>query len=146
MKNHILTLLYIFILGFTGCTGNSQSNDRGIENGVNIVQVINFHSNYRCVTCDAIEKQSRETIENNFKDELGEGILIFKTVNVNEKANYKLAEEFEASGTALFIHILVDGQSEKVNLTQFAFMNARSDDGSFEKRLVGEIQKALKKL
>ena len=146
MKNHILTLLYIFILGFTGCTGNSQSNDQGIENGVNIVQVINFHSNYRCVTCNAIEKQSRETIENNFKDELGEGTLIFKTVNVTEKTNYKLAEEFEASGTALFIHILVDGQSEKVNLTQFAFMNARSDDGAFEKRLVGEIQKALKKL
>ena len=146
MKNHMLTLFFVFILGFTGCTGNSQSNDQNIENGVNIVQVINFHSDYRCVTCDAIEKQSRATIENNFKDELGTGALIFKTVNVDEKVNNKLAEEFEAYGTALFIHILVDGKSEKINLTQFAFMNARGDNGAFEKRLVSELQKALKKL
>ena len=146
MKNHMFTLSTILILGLASCSGNAQNNDQSTEKVENIIQVIDFHSTNRCMTCNAIEKQSRETIENNFKNELGAGTIIFKTVNIDEEANHKLAEEFEASGTSLFINILVDGQSEKVDMTQFAFMNARNDSEKFEKGLVTEIQKALVKL
>ena len=146
MKNHMFTLSTIFILGLASCSGNAQNNDQSTEKFENVIQVIDFHSTKRCLTCNAIEKQSRETIENNFKNELGAGTIIFKTVNIDEEVNFKLAEEFEASGTSLFINILVDGQSEKVDMTQFAFMNARNDAEKFEKGLVTEIQKALVKL
>lgn len=142
----MLTLSFIFVLGFAACTGNAQNNNQNAVQDKNIVQVIDFHSTKRCPTCNAIEKQSRETIEKNFKAELGNGTIIFKTVNIDEEANSKLAEEFEASGTSLFINILVNGQSEKVDLTQFAFMNARNDEGKFQKGLVTELEKALKKL
>ena len=146
MKNHMFTLSIIFILGLASCDGNAQNNNQSTEKGENVIQVIDFHSTKRCLTCNAIEKQSLETIEKNFKNELGAGTIIFKTVNIDEEANFKLAEEFEASGTSLFINILVDGQSEKVDMTQFAFMNARNDSEKFEKGLVNELQKALQKL
>jgi hypothetical protein len=146
MKNHMLSLSVIFILGFAACTANAQNKVQSAAQDKNIIQVIDFHSTKRCLTCNAIEKQSRETIEKNFKDELVDGTIIFKTVNIDEEANAQLAEEFEASGTSLFINILVDGQSEKVDLTQFAFMNARREDDKFEKGLVSELEKALKKI
>lgn len=146
MKNHMFTLSIIFILGLASCDGNAQNNNQSTEKDENVIQVIDFHSTKRCLTCNAIEKQSLETIEKNFKNELGAGTIIFKTVNIDEEANFKLAEEFEASGTSLFINILVDGQSEKVDMTQFAFMNARNDSEKFEKGLVNELQKALQKL
>ena len=146
MKNHMFTLSIIFILGLASCDGNAQNNNQSTVKDENVIQVIDFHSTKRCLTCNAIEKQSLETIEKNFKNELGAGTIIFKTVNIDEEANFKLAEEFEASGTSLFINILVDGQSEKVDMTQFAFMNARNDSEKFEKGLVNELQKALQKL
>ena len=146
MKNHMFILSIIFILGLASCDGNAQNNNQSTEKDENVIQVIDFHSTKRCLTCNAIEKQSLETIEKNFKNELGSGTIIFKTVNIDEEANFKLAEEFEASGTSLFINILVDGQSEKVDMTQFAFMNARNDSEKFEKGLVNELQKALQKL
>lgn len=142
----MLSLSVIFILGFVACTGNAQNKDQSAAQDKNIIQVIDFHSTKRCLTCNAIEKQSRETIEKNFKDEFVDGTIIFKTVNIDEDANVQLAEEFEAPGTSLFINILVDGQSEKVDLTQFAFMNARSNKDKFEKGLVTELEKALKRL
>ena len=146
MKNHMLTLSFIFMLGFAACTGNAQNNNQSSVQDKNVIQVIDFHSTKRCLTCNAIEKQSLETIKKNFNDELVDGTIIFKTVNIDEDANSKLAEEFEASGTSLFINILVDGQSEKVDLTQFAFMNARNNEVKFEEGLVIELEKALKKL
>ncbi len=41
-----------------------------------------FHGNVRCPTCHKMEQYTKEAIEKNFKDELANGLLVVKTVNV----------------------------------------------------------------
>ncbi|MFP4092438.1 MAG: nitrophenyl compound nitroreductase subunit ArsF family protein, partial [Cyclobacteriaceae bacterium] len=90
---------------------------------------------------------TRQTLEQQFKDELEAGTLVFKTVNVDEEANYELAREFEASGTALFVQaIFADGSKQKTNLTQTAFMKARATDGQFEQELSSVVSEALQQV
>ena len=144
MKRSIVSCLSILVLVLTACTGIAQKENQKIQHAV--IQVIDFHSTHRCMTCNAIEKQSKLVLEKYFKSELEKGLITFQTINVDEDENYNLAEEFEASGTALFLNVLRNGISTKINLTDFAFLNATSDDGSFEKGFKNELDKALKML
>lgn len=142
MKNLRTTLFFLLTFGLGAFTVNAQS-DNNQASQQDVIQVIDFHSTHRCMTCNAIENKTEATLNKYFKQEMNDGLITFQTVNVDEDENSDLAEEFEAAGTALFIHVLKDGNSTKVDLTEFAFMNATSDDNSFEQGLKDEVQKAL---
>jgi hypothetical protein len=143
MKNLHLIIILIWSITFMACNGNAQTDEQSSTNKSTYIQVIDFHTTHRCVTCKAIEKQAIDALNNHFKSELDNGIVTFQTINIDDESNYAIAEEFEASGTALFINIISNGISTKVDLTQFSFMNAMSEDDSFEKGFVEEINKAL---
>ncbi|MDZ7846995.1 MAG: nitrophenyl compound nitroreductase subunit ArsF family protein [Owenweeksia sp.] len=119
MKNSILSLMMLTGIAFFGFATSAQAQSGTTSK--NRIEVIDFHSTHRCMTCNAIEKQTRDVLKEHFANEMKAGTIVFRTVNVDDEENYKLAEEFEASGTALFIRIWKDGRAEKVNLTEFAF-------------------------
>lgn len=48
--------------------------------------------------------------------------MAFKLVNIDDAKNAKIAEKFEAAGTAVFIYNSKTGK--KKDMTDFAFMNA----------------------
>ncbi len=146
MKYLKLSLLLFWSMTFMACNGTAQTDEQNTANNENLIQVIDFHTTHRCVTCKAIEQGAIDALNKNFKKELDAGMITFQTVNVDNESNYAIAEEFEASGTALFINIISNGNSTKVDLTQFGFMNATADDDSFEKGFVEEINKALESL
>ena len=91
------------------------------------IELIQFHSENRCMTCNKIETNSLETLK------AIEGIS-FRLVNVDE--NEEEANSFEAAGTALFLHNKETGV--KKELTDFAFMNA-GDQEKFMNGLREEI-------
>lgn len=105
------------------------------------VEVIDFHSTHRCKTCLAIEKTTKTALEEEFPKELKSGKVVFKTVDVDDPKNAKIAEQFEAAGTALWIYRA--DKKIKVDLTDFAFMNAKNVDKLGE-RIKSEVKKALK--
>ncbi len=94
------------------------------------IQVIQFHSEHRCMTCNKIETLTRETVS-------GLVNLPFSLVNVDDAANEKQADAFEAAGTALYLYNPKTGA--KKDLTDFAFMNARNDE-NFKKGLAEAIE------
>jgi hypothetical protein len=79
------------------------------------VEIIQFHSEHRCVTCLKIEELTKEAV-NAYTG------MTFKLVNIDDAKNEKMAEQFEAAGTALFIYNPKTGK--KKDMTDFAFMNA----------------------
>ncbi len=79
------------------------------------VEIIQFHSEHRCVTCLKIEELTKEAV----KSYNG---MSFKLVNVDDVKNEKMAEKFEAAGTAVFIYNPKTGK--KKDMTDFAFMNS----------------------
>ena len=74
------------------------------------------------------------------------GTVTFQVINVDKKENLEISEEFQAYGTSLYLNIVKDGKSEKIDLTDFAFTYARDKDDSFKKGFVEEMNKALDKL
>lgn len=54
-----------------------------------------FHGNVRCPTCEAIEAQSLEVVENDFTQELESGKLAWKVLNYEDPASSDLAAEFD---------------------------------------------------
>jgi hypothetical protein len=128
MKNNILTLaLSIFAFVFFTINATAQKQQTKIE-------IIQFHSEHRCMTCNKIEKLTRETLKD-FPS------VPFSLVNVDDVKNEKKATQFEATGTALFLYNPKTGK--KKNLTDFAFMNA-GNEAKFQKELTKEIQLFLK--
>ena len=74
------------------------------------VQVFTFHATQRCTTCIAIGKLSEETIKEYYQDELKTGKIEVREINIDLPENKELAAKFQASGSALKINAIYDGQ------------------------------------
>ncbi|MCF7908276.1 MAG: nitrophenyl compound nitroreductase subunit ArsF family protein [Candidatus Omnitrophica bacterium] len=72
-----------------------------------------FHGNARCVTCYKMEQYAKEAIEENFKDELVKGLLVFKEVNIEEKENKHFVDEYQLYTKTLVISYIEDGKEIK---------------------------------
>lgn len=129
----ILSLLTISLFLFS-CTGKAQNKTSENQVKKNSIEVIDFHSTNRCMTCKAIEANTKYTLDMYFADELKSGKITFKIVNVDKEENEKFAEKFEASGTALFLNVVKDGKEKHVDLTNFAFMKG-NDQKAFSDEL-----------
>ena len=53
-----------------------------------------FHTTYRCASCRAIEAYSREAIESAFAEQLKDGRLVWKVVNVEVKGNEHFVKDY----------------------------------------------------
>ncbi|WP_317173922.1 nitrophenyl compound nitroreductase subunit ArsF family protein [Tenacibaculum piscium] len=109
------------------------------------MEVLDFHSTHRCMTCNAIEANTKYTLNTYFAKELKENKITFQVINVDEKKNEKIAEKFEASGTSLILNVIKNGKETQINLTDFAFMNG-NDQEAFSKELKDKINAELKML
>ena len=137
----LFSILAFGLLMLTANVNAQTTNEKMIDK----IEVIDFHSTHRCITCNAIEMHTRYTLKKYFADELKSGKITFQVINVDKEKNYKLAEKFEASGTSLFLNVIAKGKETKINLTQFAFMKGREKD-IFMTGLKEKIEKELKTL
>jgi hypothetical protein len=128
--------LSIALLTFaTLLISNSEAQQSTKKVAASTIQVIQFHSEHRCVTCLKIEKLTRITLTNYFPS------IPFSLVNVEDKKNKKMAEQFEATGTALYLYNPKTGK--KKDLTDFAFMKA-GNEKLFDAGLKKHIEEFLK--
>jgi phosphoribosylanthranilate isomerase len=136
MKRNIIAALSLMLAFlFSSCNSEAQNTAQAYKTTAKAkVEVIQFHSEHRCETCLKIEEMTRETLK-------GYPSIPFSFVNVDDEKNEKKAEQFEAFGTALFLYNPKTG--EKLELTDFAFMNAHDKD-KFVKGLKKYIDDFLK--
>ena len=138
------TVLTISLL-LASCNDQNKSNDNALDQSISKIEVLDFHSTHRCMTCNAIEENTKYTLNTYFSKELKADKIIFQVINVDEKQNEKIAEKFEASGTALILNVIKKGKETQINLTDFAFMNG-NDQEAFSKELKVKIDAELKTL
>ncbi|HQV39809.1 MAG: hypothetical protein IPO60_08460 [Flavobacteriales bacterium] len=138
---HLLHLSALTLgLLFTACSSNAQQPTTSTSSAVATrIDVIEFHSEHRCETCINIEAMAREVLNTGFATQMRDGTITFRLVNVEEKANAKMAEEFGAYGTALFLDVHKNGTDEKVDLTEWAFMKA-NDAVAFKAELTQKLR------
>jgi hypothetical protein len=69
-----------------------------------------LHTTFRCASCRKIEAFTKEAIETGFADELKDGRLVFRVVNVEEKGNEHFVKDFKIFTKSV---VLVDERSGK---------------------------------
>lgn len=140
MNSKIITpFMLFFVILFSSCLSEAQNNKEKTSSTATAssaanIEMIQFHSENRCMTCKRIEELTLETLKDY-------PAIPFSLVNVDDKKNEKQAGEFEAFGTALFLFNPETGK--KTNLTEFAFMNAGNKE-KFAAGLKKEIEKFQK--
>ncbi|QZE15729.1 nitrophenyl compound nitroreductase subunit ArsF family protein [Halosquirtibacter laminarini] len=112
-----------------GCGGCSSAQKSDAP-----VKVYYFHATRRCATCQAVEKVSKEAIKNAFGEK-----VTFISVNKDTEKDNPMIEKYHISGQKLLVI-----QGDKVeDLTNLAFMNARTHPEKLESKLVKTIQDKL---
>lgn len=82
------------------------------------VQVFVFHSNNRCYSCETMGEFTEATIEEFFQNEIKEGRVEFREINVDLPENKEVARKFEATGSSIFINAIIDGEDNIKEETQ----------------------------
>jgi hypothetical protein len=135
LKYLFLSLVTPILLLFTACGSEAQNNKPSSNTASDVnIEVIQFHSEHRCMTCNKIEALTQETLQNYSS-------IPFSLVNVDDSKNAIKAEQFEATGTALFLFNPKTGK--KKDLTEFAFMKAGNKE-EFMEGLKKEIDLFMK--
>lgn len=144
MKNVIL--LMTMCLGLFACgNGNTKGNKAaGEQSKKDRVEVLYFHGKQRCATCTAIEKNAKEAIETTFADELKNGTIVFKSIDISKTENEKIAEKYEVTWSSLFVSKWKDGQESHENLTEYAFGNALTAPDTFKNGVIEKVKTLLK--
>jgi hypothetical protein len=126
---------------------NGQNSDKTMAKNQTIskIEVIDFHSTHRCMTCNAIEASTKYTLQTYFEEEVKAGKITLLVINVDKEENEKIAENFEASGTALFLNVIKEGKEQHIDLTNFAFLKGNQKE-EFAKELKLKIENELKTL
>ena len=105
------------------------------------VEVYYFHAKMRCPTCLAVEEQTKKTLDENFAEDLKSGVIKLMVLNLEEKENKAITEQFEIGWSSLILY--VPESKKTVNLTEDAFANARSHPEDFRKELLEKIKELL---
>jgi hypothetical protein len=69
-----------------------------------------FHSNTRCPTCQAIETQSKESVQKHFASQLGRGEMAWKILNYEQPAVAPLTTKFDVQMPVVVLAKMKGGQ------------------------------------
>jgi len=106
-----------------------------------VVEVVYFHRSQRCAGCHYAEDATRYTIETYFRDEVASGKVVFKVLDVQDKANVAIVEKYGAYTSSLFINEVRDGIDHIEEVTGIWFL--LGNDEAFVNLVKGEIEKHL---
>jgi len=102
-----------------------------------------FHGTFRCSTCTAMEKYSREAVEMNFKEALAKGELEFKEINVEERGNEHFVNDYQLYTKTLILSLVKDGKEIKSKNLDKIWQLARNKE-KFIEYVAGEIRDFMK--
>jgi len=127
-KSSILGLVLLAALGLTIHPGPVKAAQPASSNIPKITDarlekartvVYYFHGNVRCYSCKKIEAYTREAIQSGFPEELKNGSLELKTINVEESAHEHFVQDFQLYTRSVVLERrLDDKQQQWKNLDQ----------------------------
>lgn len=138
-------MLWVFV-GLISCGNNqnttNQSSVRATQKDV--IEVIYFHGKQRCITCNAIEKLTKEVVETDFVQQLNDAKITFQIVDISTKEGEQLADKYEVTWSSLYINRWKDGREAKNNMTDLGFSYAKSSPDLFKAGVKKKIDELLK--
>ncbi len=145
MKKIINTLGFILItlsVAFLAqsCSGSATNSSKSeakaevVSQETGEIKVYYFHASRRCATCEAVEAVAVEAIKEHYGDKVA-----FESVDNEEEKNNPLLKKYDISGQTF---IIVNG-GIMVDLTNEAFLNARTNPDKFKSKIKSTIDSML---
>jgi predicted transcriptional regulator len=130
-------LLMLMISSLSAQTETATKESQNV-----VLDVYYTHSTNRCAGCKAIEKETLETLNTQFKQQLEDGKVVVHIVNIDLKKNKSIVDQFKVWGSSLFI--VKNGDNEhKIDLTKEGFAMARTKPEEFRKVVAKTIKEQL---
>jgi hypothetical protein len=126
------------------CSGKAQTQNTPVVETGDRIEVLDFHTDHRCKTCLTIENLTKALLANDYTEEMASGLMSFRLINADDKANAAIVEKYFAYGTTLVINTVHQGNEKAIDLTSFAFMNANKEAdfiAGMKKHLDASLQK-----
>ncbi|MBE9487587.1 MAG: thioredoxin [Bacteroidetes bacterium] len=111
----------------------------------NKIEVLYFHGKQRCMTCNAIEKITKEVLQSDYSEELEKGIISMKIYDISLEENRDIAKKYEVSWSTLLVNTWEKGVETSNDMTKTGFMYARKSPEQFKAELKNKINTFLKK-
>jgi hypothetical protein len=121
--------------------GTEEGNKTAVMAG-DKVEVFYFHLTRRCVTCQAVENVSREAVSEIYADEIKQGKVTFRALNIEDKETKPEAERAKATGQCLLV---ISGET-RIDLTSEGFMYAKTNPDRLKEELKKAIDPLLKEM
>lgn len=134
----VSVLLLLVVSFFTANAVKTTKNAAPAITKTAKVEVYYFHFTRRCVTCQAVETESKTAISTLYPVLAKKGLITFQTVNLDEKTSESLAKKCNVEGQAL----LVISGGKRIDLTEQGFMYAKSSPD----KLKAELKKTIDSL
>ena len=103
VSRKILTVLLLALILFSIAAIvvrelNSRHEDTtAVSVPADAVVVYYFHGTQRCMTCNRIEELTKQAVQENFADQLADGKIVFRSVNVDDPAKEHYIRDFQLS-------------------------------------------------
>jgi len=109
-----------------------------------LLTVYYFHATARCLTCNRIEKLTREAVQTGFAEDLQAGRIEVRTLNREEPANKSFVEKYRLATNAV---VLVRREAGKPGRWKDLkrIWDLVPDDAAFGKYVQGEIRALLER-
>lgn len=130
----------------TSVDSAAKSKVSGVQPSAELTKVLvyYFHVKIRCVSCIAMEEATRKTLNTYFKNELNNGTIKLFVLNMDDKANNKIAEKYQAYGSGLYITRVFKGKESTEDLTTEGFKYAGEQDDKLIALIKNKVAEYLK--
>jgi len=133
----IFAHISLFLL--ISCSSGSQNEEGTFAEDAGYIQVVLFHMQKRCESCDAVELETLKLLDEEYAEELNSGIIKFIPLNYQSENGKRAAEILRATGQTLYV---VKGERVS-NLTSAAFMYAHTHPSYYTDVLRRELDQYL---
>lgn len=141
MKKKLSTLTFFMLLAIVSvtaqcCNSSAKESDNNESESVatteaSDVEVYYFHATRRCATCQAVEEVTKEALTEKYGED-----VTFQSINREKQSDHPLIKKHNVSGQTLLIM-----KGDKVeNLTNYAFMNARTNPEKLKSKIVETVE------
>jgi hypothetical protein len=133
-----ISLAFMSFILVLACSAQTDKKDLQTSSA-DKVEMYYFHFSARCVTCKTVEAQAKQNIETLYPEQMKQGRISFRTVNLDEESSKALAEKLKVYGQTLLV---VKGEKQVI-LTNEGFMYAVSDPEKFKAVMKEKIDPLL---
>ena len=146
MKHLAYLALSLFPAVFLGCSSSNaisgSPNPDVAASGNAKVTVYYFHRTFRCISCLSIEKMARETLQENYPQDVAKGTIRWQPVDYRQDA--ELAKRFGVDSPTLVVAVNGHGKIASYRRLDDTW-SLKGDSKAFHTMLIGAVNEAMSK-